>query len=74
VSKRMISQPPCAGIEQRTGFLPKHYSIFTRLLRYLYDFLRSICHTAQRRGEQRLVNHAHDVMSGTGLRGQRVVC
>jgi hypothetical protein len=44
------------------------YSILARLLRYLYDFPRPICHTAQRRGEQHLVNHAHDVTSGTGLR------
>jgi hypothetical protein len=74
VSKRMIPQPPYAGIEQRARLLPKHYSLFTRLLRYLYDFPRPICHTFQRRGEQRLVSHAHDVMSGTGLRGQRVAC
>ena len=37
VSKRMIPQPPGAGMAKRSGRLPKYYSIFTRLLRHLYD-------------------------------------
>ena len=52
---------------------PAYGAAHRRLLRYLYDFPRPLCHTSQRRGAQRLVSHAHDVMSGNGLRGQRVV-
>jgi hypothetical protein len=33
------------------GRLPKRYRIFTRLLRDLYDFPHSVCHTLQRQGE-----------------------
>jgi len=40
--------------------LPKYYSIFTRLLRYLYDFPPTICHTPQRQGRWRLVICAGD--------------
>src|SRR5262249_27287661 len=42
VSKRMIPQPPGASRTKRAGLLPKYYSLFTGLLRHLYDFLPAI--------------------------------
>ena len=43
VSKRMIPQPPAKHGKTLRAFT-KIYSIFTRLLRHLYDFPPTICH------------------------------
>jgi len=51
----MIPQPSDAGMAKRTELLPKYHSIFTRLLRHLYDFPHPICHILQRQGERRRV-------------------
>jgi hypothetical protein len=40
--------------------LRKRYSIFTRLLRTLYNFPPPVCHTLQRQGGHRLSCHTHN--------------
>ena len=46
------------------------YSIFTRLLRHLYDFLSAVCHALQHHGRQRLGIRVRD--AGSTRRYQRL--
>jgi hypothetical protein len=44
VFKCIIPQPLGTGMAKISELLPQCYSIFTQLLRYLYDFPPSVCH------------------------------
>src|SRR5262249_23709053 len=60
VSKHIIPQLSGASMGTPPEILLKPYSIFTRLLRHLYDFPPPVCHPPQCQGGRRLSRHTPD--------------